>query len=170
MNARVRRIGALAIWVFAGWVLLTWTRTWGQLLVGVVLSLGIALACAPLGDVAEPWQILRPRRLVGLLLLGGEALIRIVRANVSLARRIWLPSRPLRSGMIILPTAMRSEGGLTAVGLITSVIVDNQVIDLDLHKHELQYHAVWIDSDTPEKNRENVNGPIEKRLKAAGVR
>jgi multicomponent Na+:H+ antiporter subunit E len=75
-----------------------------------------------------------------------SALTRIVRANISLAQRIWTPDLPLRSGMVVVRTEFESEGGLAAVGLITSVIVDNQLVDLDVANGELQYHGVWITS------------------------
>jgi multicomponent Na+:H+ antiporter subunit E len=92
-----------------------------------------------------------------------SALGRIVRANLSLARRVWLPSLPLRSGMVIVPTEFSSEGALAAVGLITSVIVDNQLVDLDVAQAELQYHGVWVSTD-PQENRKRMNGPVEARL------
>jgi multicomponent Na+:H+ antiporter subunit E len=88
-----------------------------------------------------------------------------VDANLSLSRRIWSPSRPLRPGMVVVPTELRSDGGLAAVGLISSLIVDNQIVDVDRDRHELQYHAVWIDSADPEVNRRKINGPLEERLR-----
>ncbi len=165
-----RRLAALICWVFGTWVLLTWTFSWSQLLFGVGFALAIALALAPLGEVAEPWAPLRPRRALGLSLLVVECLGRIVRANLSLAYRIWRPRRPLRSGMVVVPTEMRSEGGLCAVGILTSLIVDNQIVDLDVHRHELQYHAVWVTEGGADEHRSHVNGPIERRLQASGVR
>jgi multicomponent Na+:H+ antiporter subunit E len=159
----VRRVVALWIWTFGVWVLLTWTRTFSQLIFGVGLSLVVALGCAFFGPVAAPWAYLSPRRLVATIRLFVSALGRIVRANLSLARRIWTPSLPLRSGMVIVPTEFRSEGGLAAVGLITSVIVDNQLVDLDVAHRELQYHGVWVSSD-PKENRKRMNGPLEERL------
>jgi multicomponent Na+:H+ antiporter subunit E len=114
--------------------------------------------------VATPWSFLRPRRLAAVVVLAASAGWRVVRANCSLAARIWSPRLPLRTGMLIVPTTARSEGALTAVGLITSVIVDNQLVDLDGDRHELQYHAVWIESEEPNENRNRINGPIEGRI------
>jgi multicomponent Na+:H+ antiporter subunit E len=159
----VRRVAALWIWSFGVWVLLTWTRTLSQLIFGLGLSLAVALTCAFFGPVAAPWAYLSPRRLIATLGLFVNALGRIVRANLSLARRIWSPSLPLRSGMVIVPTEFTSEGGLAAVGLITSVIVDNQLVDLDVSQAELQYHGVWVSTD-PEENRRRMNGPVEALL------
>lgn len=159
-----RRVAALWMWGFGVWVLLTWTRTLSQLLFGAGISVVVAVSCAFFGPVVSPWASLSPRRLVSILRLLVSALGRIVRANISLARRIWTPSLPLRSGMVIVPTEFTSEGALAAVGLITSVIVDNQLVDLDVTHGELQYHGVWISSGDPQENRKHMNGPVEKRL------
>ncbi|MDP9075595.1 MAG: Na+/H+ antiporter subunit E [Actinomycetota bacterium] len=155
---------ALFAWAFLAWVLLTWTRTTEQLVVGAVVAAVVALCCAPLGDVAAPWALLRPRTLVATARLMGWAAVSIVRSNLSLSRRIWLPSRPVRPGMVIVATDMRSDGELTAVGLVTSLIVDNQIVDLDRRRHRLQYHAVALDSEDPEANRRKINGRIEAYL------
>jgi multicomponent Na+:H+ antiporter subunit E len=163
-----RRVIALFCWAYLVWVVLTWTRTLEQLLFGAVVALGVAVALAPLGEVAAPWQLLTPRRLVAaaaLLVLAGR---RIVAANLRLARLIWDPRRPLRSGMVIVPTQERSDGGLTAVGLITSVIVDNQLVDLDRKAAQLQYHAVEVPDGG--SARDKINGPVERLLAAFGER
>ena len=158
-----RRVSALWIWIFAMWILLTWTRTLSQLIFGLALSFLVALGCAFFGPVAAPWAYLSPRRLLATVRLFISALGRIVRANLSLARRIWTPSLPLRSGMVVVPTEFASEGGLTAVGLITSVIVDNQLVDLDVAHGELQYHGVWVSTE-PQENHKRMNGPVEALL------
>ncbi len=89
--------------------------------------------------------------------------MRIVRANVGLARRVWSPSLPLRSGMVVFPTEMKSDGAVTAVALVSSVIVDNQLVDLEPGR--VQYHAVWVDSTDPDEIYETINGPLERLVK-----
>lgn len=161
----LRRLLALASWALIVWVIETWTLTAEQMIIGVIVALAAAVALAPLGDVAAPWRLLNPRVCWRLLVLLLDASRRVLIANARLARRIWLPSRPLRPGMVIVPTEMRSEGGLTAVGLVTSVIVDNQIVDLDLSRHELQYHAVAVTTEDPGENSKQMNAPVERHLK-----
>jgi multicomponent Na+:H+ antiporter subunit E len=156
------RFAALAVWAYLLWVLLSWTRTAEQLLVGVAIAVLVAVTMAPLGPVASPWRLVVPRRAWAVVRLIGSALWRIVRANLSLARRIWSPSRPLRSGMIVVPTAERTDAGLAGLGLISSLIVDNQIVDLDRDRALLQYHAVSIPAGDP---AESVNRPIERLLR-----
>lgn len=164
---RVRRTAALAAWAYAVWLLLTWTATAEQLLTGALLALACGVAFAPLGPVVAPWSVLRPGRLAALITLAGACAMRIVRANLSLTRRIWAPSRPLRSGMVIVPSAARRDGELAAVGLLTSLVVENQFIDLDRSRHEMQYHVMAL-PDGPA--REAISGPLERRIrKVAGA-
>jgi multicomponent Na+:H+ antiporter subunit E len=159
----VRRVAALSCWAFGVWVLLTWTRTLEQLAFGVAVAIVVAVALAPLGDTVGPWQLLTPRRLAGAVALLWLVARGIVTRNVRLARLIWSPRRRPRSGIIIVPTAEHSAGGLTAIGLITSAIVDNQLVDLDRSADELQYHAVEVSSET---GRATINGPVEDKLAA----
>ena len=161
---RWRRVLALFCWAFGVWVLLTWTLTLEQLLFGAAIALTVAVALAPLGEVAGPWQLLTPRRLAAAAALLALAGRRIVVANLRLSALIWNPRRPLRSGMVVVATRERSAGGLTAVGLITSVIVDNQLVDVDRGAAQLQYHAVQVPDGGPEKARAQINGPVERLL------
>lgn len=158
------RAVALFVWALGVWVLATWTLTASQLWFGVGIAAAVGVGCVPLGSVAPPWRFLAPKRILWAGVLLGSVAWKIVRANCSLAWRVWSPSLPLRSGMVIVPTSAHSEGALTAVGLITSTIVDNQLVDVDRTGHKLQYHAVWIHSEDPEVNRRTINGPVEDLL------
>ena len=127
------------------------------------MSVLAAVALSPLGPAARPWLLGDPRRLGRLVALAAVCLVRIVRANVVLARRVWSPSLPLRSGMLVFPTKMKSEGAVTAVALVSSVIVDNQLVDLEPGR--FQYHAVWVGSTDPEEAYEAINGRLERLLR-----
>ena len=170
MRELTRRGAALFCWAYGVWVLLTWTRTAEQLLFGAGIAAAVAVALAPLGEVAGPWQLLTPRRLAGAALLLLLAARLTVVANLRLSRLIWDPRlrQRLRTGMIIVPTSQDSAGGLTAVGLITSAIVDNQLADLDRSRRQLQYHAVEVPRGGPEQARAQINGPVERILARYG--
>jgi multicomponent Na+:H+ antiporter subunit E len=152
-------MAALAQWAFASWLLLTWTVDGEQLISGAILAVCVAVAVAPLGTAVGPWRLLR--QLPGVLRLAAACLVRIVRANVSLAIRIWRPSRPLASGMVVVPTRTRTGAEQAATGLLTSLIVDNQIVDLG--KGEFQYHAVSVPEDDP---AEHINAPTERLVLA----
>jgi multicomponent Na+:H+ antiporter subunit E len=154
----------LGMWSLGVWIALTWMFTVEQLAAGIVVAMVVAGAMMRLGPVARPWLIADPRRLFAAARLGAYVAGRMFVANVRLARRIWTPSLPLRSGMIVVATEARTEGGLTAVGLLTSLIVDNQLVDVDRRRGVLQYHAISLPADAgdPQAARAAINGPIER--------
>jgi multicomponent Na+:H+ antiporter subunit E len=162
--ARAARWAALFCWAFLVWVLLTWTLTAEQLLFGAGVAAAVAVALFPLGAVPGPWRLLDPRLLVGLVVLLAVTGGRIVISNLRLARRIWAPSRPLSSGMVVATTDGRSPGWLTALGLMTSVVVDNQLVDLDADRGELQYHAVEIPPGGRDGATRAITGPAGRLL------
>jgi multicomponent Na+:H+ antiporter subunit E len=162
--ATVARFLALALWAYLVWVILTWTLTLEQLVFGAILALAVAAAMTAIGEVGPPWRVLDPRRLVGAVILLLASLVRIVRANVDLARRIWSPRRPLASGMVVVPTSARSDAMVGFTGLITSLIVDNQVVNVDRKKHLLQYHAITVPEGSGAQKAKEINLPTEQLL------
>jgi multicomponent Na+:H+ antiporter subunit E len=160
----VTRVIALGVWSFAVWIVLTWMFTGLQLAFGAGIALVVAASLAPLGPVPRPWLLADPRRLLACVHLGLAVLLQMIKANLRLARRIWSPRRPLASGMVIAATEAESDGALTAVGLLTSLVVDNQLVDLDRPRRLLQYHAVVVPPGGPDEVREAINGPIERLL------
>jgi multicomponent Na+:H+ antiporter subunit E len=122
------------------------------------------MVSAPLGHLSGPWRGLSVGRASAVVRLAGLVAARVVVANVRLARLVWSRRPEPPSGMVIVGTEERSDGGLTAIAVLTSVVVDSQLVDLDRKRHELQYHAVWA-SDDHEANHRRINAPIEAALK-----
>jgi multicomponent Na+:H+ antiporter subunit E len=152
------------MWNLGVWVLLTWTRSVEVLGVGVVVALAMAVALAPLGEVAPPWRLCQPRRAVGVVRLLADGTGRVMIANLKLSRMIWARQVAPNSGMVIVPTSERTDGGLAAVGLISSLIVDNQIVDIDRCRNELQYHSITIPAGDRDASYDEINGPVERLL------
>lgn len=163
-TGRLQNVVACSVWAYAVWILLTWTATAEQLIFGAAVAVTVGAALAPLGPVITPWRAFAPVRIFAWVRLlvgsGGQIFL----ANFKLARRIWGPRSRLRTGMIVVPTRARSDGEVAAVGLVSSLIVDNQLVDLDRSEARLQYHAVEVPPDDAEQRYEQVNGPTERRI------
>jgi multicomponent Na+:H+ antiporter subunit E len=151
------------MWCYLVWLLLTWTATVEQFVVGALISALVTVVGASLGNLAGPWRVLSPSRALAVARLIAVVAARVVVANVRLARLVWSRRPDPPSGMVIVSTDERSDGGLTAVAVFTSVVVDSQLVDLDRERHELQYHAVWASEDQ-EANHRRINAPIEAAL------
>lgn len=162
-NKRLPAAIALFGWGCLAWLLLTWTLQAEQLIVGALASVLLTVALLPMMDGVIPaWAVLDPRRLVAIVRLVVIASARIVTANARLTLRIWRPSRPLSSGMVVIPTRARTDAELAGVGLISSLIVDNQLVDLDRSENTLQYHA--IDVPPPGEDRAAIVTAGTERL------
>ncbi len=160
----IRRFLVLASWGFLTWVLLTWTLTVEQLAFGAGIAVAVAIGLMQADRGVAPWRVLEPARLGRVLRLLVKAIRRMVVANVVLAHRIWSPSLPIRPGMVIVPTRTTTTAGVTAVGVVTSLIVDNQLVDVDPDRHELQYHWMYVMTTDPDEARNAINGPIEDEV------
>jgi multicomponent Na+:H+ antiporter subunit E len=159
------RVLALFAWCFLAWLMLAWMLTAESLIVGVAVSLAVALATAPLGEVVGPWAFLRPTRLAALVRLGAALLGRIVVANVRLSSWVWRSGRPPASGMVEVPTQLSGSGAVAVTGLLSSLVVDNQIVDVDLARRRLLYHALDVPTGGADAAYDEVNGPIEARLR-----
>lgn len=157
-----RRAG-LFVWAFASWFVLTWSVEAEQLVSGAVLAATVALGLGGLGDVARPWAVLAPRRVAALARLAWVAAVGVVKANLSLAPLIWRPRPRPRSGMVVVPTDERTDGGVAWLGLLTSLAPENQLVDLDRRHSLLQYHTLRVEPDTAQR-REAATGPVERAI------
>ncbi|GAA1560480.1 hypothetical protein GCM10009804_16580 [Kribbella hippodromi] len=144
------------------WLLLTWSVTVESLLVGLVVSVLGALLLVPLGFPAGPWWFLAPRRLLALLRLAAGTATDVFRANLRLVYQIWTPRMPIRTGIVIVPTRFSDVDRVAATGLLSSLVVDNQVIDVDLKRRELLYHCIVVPAAG--HRYETINGPLEGRI------
>ena len=166
MGAEVIRRGARVLgvtaWCLAIWLLLLGTVSVETIVVGLVVALVISIGLSGL-DVLVPWRLLTPARLFPLCLLCADSAARIVKANLTLARIVWRPRLQLATGMVVVPTRMRGDVELAGIAIITSLIVDNQIVDVDRARHELLYHCIEV----PQGDRyAAINGPVERRLLA----
>lgn len=162
---RLETASSLFLWGYSAWLLLTWTVVPEQLVCGALATLAMTAILLPLMDgVVRPWALLHPRRAAAAARLIPICLVRIALANLRLAQRIWSPRRPLNPGMVVVPTRLDSEAGLAGVGLLSSLIVDNQLVDLDRREHLLQYHAVSVPPPGDDR-AEIVTGGTERLLR-----
>jgi hypothetical protein len=61
--------------------------------------------------------------------------------------------------MLVFPTSLRAPAAVGAVGIISSLVVDNQLVDLETG--HLQYHAIWAEPSDPARARRRVMGRLE---------
>src|SRR3546814_8776365 len=119
------------------WLLLNQSLTPGQIILGVVLGLGGALALTAL----EPpkLRLRRPGAILELLFL---VLRDIVRSNIAVAKIILGPRRKdLFSGFMIIPLDMRAPHGLATLAIIITATPGTLWVDFVSTRGTLMIHV-----------------------------
>jgi multicomponent K+:H+ antiporter subunit E len=126
------------------WLLLNKGLSPGQIVVGVILALGGALALTAL----EPPKA-RLRRPGAILELSWLVLVDIVRSNIAVAQ-IILGSRrsQVTSGFMTIPLDMRAPHGLAALAIIITATPGTLWVEFDSANGLLTIHVLdLIDED-----------------------
>ena len=128
-----------AVLVFIIWLLLTWSFTWEDVLVGAVLSVIVALL---VGDFlpTRPARLIAPLRWIVMLVYMPYFLYYCVRANLDVAYRVLHPAMPIRPGIVKVHTHLKSGLGITF--LATSITLTPGTLVVDVVGQDLYVH--WI--------------------------
>lgn len=153
---RATNLGAAFCWVLLVWLLLTWSTAPDQVLTGVVVALIASRPLAALGPVSRPWVLLRPASILAGARLVVRYLPSMALANARLARRVWSRTIPLRSGMVVVADPTTTAGARTALAVMTSTVVDYQLVAIDDDRRRLKYHGVWIVDGDPGANAARI--------------
>jgi multicomponent Na+:H+ antiporter subunit E len=153
---------SLFCWCLPLWLLLSGTVSTEVLVTGVAVAVFSTWVLVPLGGVRGPSALLRPKRVLPVAKLAGTLSWQVCRANLVMARRVWSREPPPRTGMVVVTTQARGLGPVAAVGLLTSLVVDNQVVDVDLASNQMLYHC--LDVPPAGKRYDDTIGPIEGRV------
>lgn len=134
----------LSLALLALWLLLNQSLTPGQIILGVVLGIGGALALTAL----EPPK-LRLRRPGAILELSFLVLVDIVRSNIAVAQIILGPRRKdVTSGFTRIPLDMRAPHGLAALAIIITATPGTLWVDFDSGQGLLTIHVLdLVDED-----------------------
>jgi multicomponent K+:H+ antiporter subunit E len=132
------------------WLLLNGTLTFGQMLLGLALSMLMVFGFR----VVRPVQPSLRRPLRALLLL-WRVFVDILRSNVAVARIVLglNGKRPIRSGFLEVPLDLRDPNGLAALATIVTSTPGTVWVDLSidgatltLHVLDLRDEQAWIDT------------------------
>lgn len=133
----------LLLFVFAllTWTLLSWPPDWQHGVVGVVVSLCIALFT---GDifVTRPHVFKDPARYFWFAYFIPVFLWELLKANLDVAYRVIHSDRPINPGIVKVKTILKSETGLTFLANAITLTPGTMTVDLDKDNGYLYIH--WI--------------------------
>ena len=154
---------------FAFWVLLTWSFTAQELIVGAVVSLGVALFSARFFIHEKAFWLCNPAKFFsGLFYWLCIFPVELVKANVDMAKRCFGGCKNINPGIVKIPVELRSDYGQAA--LANAITMTPGTITLDIAEDsdgKTWYYIHWIDVSTaePEAAGEAIKGRLERGLR-----
>jgi multicomponent K+:H+ antiporter subunit E len=156
MQRYLRRV-ALPLSLLAVWLLLEESLDAGQIVLGIVLSVALVRAAAPL----RPRHAF-PRRPLAMLSLLGVVLFDALKSNLAVIRLVWsAPSRRPAPGFVYIPLTLRDPNALAALACIITYTPGTVWVGLSdhvltLHVLDLHNEALWV---------QTIQQRYERRLK-----
>ena len=154
---------------FAFWVLLTWSFTAQELIVGALISLAVALFAARFFIHENAGWFFHPGRFFSAIFFWcGTFMVELVKANVDMAKRCFGGCKNINPGIVKIPVDLRSDYGQAA--LANAITMTPGTITLDIAEDsdgKTWYYIHWIDVSTaePEAAGEAIKGRLERGLR-----
>lgn len=127
----------LSLGLFGGWLLLTRSAGFGQILLGLVVAVAAPLLMAPLRP--RPGRL---RRIGTLVLLIGRVGRDVLRSATEVALAVARSRRrPPRGAFVTVSLALRDEHALAALAVITAVVPGTVWAELAPDRSALLLHV-----------------------------
>jgi len=150
------------IMLFLLWLLLTNTFSSNEVLVGAICSLLIA-AFTYLAFTEKGLSNLNPRRIFWFIVYIPFFFWEMAKANIDVAYRVISPRLPIKPGIVMVKTKMKSDIGKIAVA--NSITLTPGTLTLDIIDDKMFIHWIWVESDDIEKASELIPGKFERFLR-----
>ena len=153
---------------FAFWILLTWSFTAQELIIGAVVSLIVALFSARFFIHENPFWFFNPAHLFGAIgFWCGTFVVEMVKANVDMAKRCFGGCKNIQPGIVKIPVGLKSDYGQAALADAITLTPGTITLDIAEQGDQTWYYIHWIDVTTedPEEAGEAIKGRLERGLR-----
>jgi len=144
------------------WLIFVNTLNWQEVLTGIVLS---ALVAA-FGHTYFTQQGLRHfslKKLLYFIIYIPIFFWEILKANLDVAYRVLHPKMPIKPGIVLIKTALKSDTGKLA--LANSITLTPGTLTMDIIDDNLLIHWINVKSEDPEEATELIAGRFEPYLR-----
>lgn len=154
---------------YAFWVLLTWSFTVQELVIGAGVSVAVALFASHFFVHKDPgWLLKKGRILNGLKYWLITFPSELIKANWSMSRICYGGCTDIKPGIVKVPTDLKSDYGLAALAnsiTLTPGTITMEVAEDDDGREYLYVHWIDVKETEPEAAGEAIKGKLEKGLK-----
>ena len=141
------------------WLLLT-KFTYSELLVGVIVSIFVALTLRKYHGIKYDWKLLW-RFIYFVFIYLPVFVVEMVKANFDVAARVLNPKLPLNPGFVEVDTDLK--GDASKLFLANSITLTPGTLSIDAKGEKLFIH--WIDVKTMENKEKYISQKFEGLLK-----
>ncbi len=149
------------------WLLLTWSFSAQELVMGAVVCLCVAWFASRMFIHEDPTWLFRPQKLLALLAYIPLFLRELWKANVDMAKRCFGGCRSINPGIIKVP--VEAKGLYAQAMLANSITLTPGTITMDIVSENGKdyYYIHWIDVTTTDRVKagEIIKGSLEKGVR-----
>lgn len=144
------------------WILLTFSLSVSNIIVGIVASMVTALVFGKyfLKHVKPFLQIQRYFWLIVYLFIFTWECIK---ANFDVAYRVLHPAMPIKPGIVKVKLGLKTNIAKTI--LANSITMTPGTISVDIIGDEIYVHWIYVSSENPEEYSQKIAGRFEKYIK-----
>ncbi len=144
------------------WLLLTFSLTTPNIIVGIVAALATSILFGRF-FVTSVSKLLHPHRyfwfIVYLIIFIWECL----KANIEVAYRVLHPAMPIKPGIVKIKIDLKTDIAKTT--LANSITMTPGTITVDIIDDYIYVHWIYISTDNPDEYSQKVSGKFEKYIK-----
>ncbi|MGM0531053.1 MAG: Na+/H+ antiporter subunit E [Bacteroidota bacterium] len=149
---------ALFIITLIFWLLITFSLTLANIIVGVIAAL-ITSYLFGRYFVTDVKKFLQPKRYAWLILYIFIFLWECIKANFDVAYRVLHPAMPIRPGIVKVQLKIKTDIAKTM--LANSITMTPGTIAVDVKDDIMYVHWIYVSSEDPEVYTRKVSGRFE---------
>ena len=163
----MKLIRFVAAWVFmfAVWILLTFTLDIQLIASGVVVSVIGAYLFSTVFIRGSGKDLLNPKRWVYLVLYIPIFVKECLLSSLDVAWRVVHPKMPLRPGIVRVPTHLRKDWEITLLSNSITLTPGTLLVDFDQKRNELYVHWIHVTKREVEAVKKEIFGAYEPHLR-----
>ncbi|MDI6840154.1 MAG: Na+/H+ antiporter subunit E [bacterium] len=155
----MRRLSFVIV-AFVIWVLVTWSLSWQELTIGLVVVLFTSLL---FGESFPGFKIFSPKRIGWLIYYIPVWIFACILANLDVAYRAIHPKMPIKPGIVKIRTSLKSDIGKTV--LANSITMTPGTMTVDINGEYLYIHWIWVGDEKIEEATRIIAERFERILK-----
>jgi multicomponent Na+:H+ antiporter subunit E len=159
---KVRSFVYLFVILFVTWLVLTSSFHWQELLVGLAVSLILALFLSKnyLQLGMPPLSLRRIWFMISYLVVLA---VEVIKANLDVAWRVVHPKLPIKPGIVLIRTELKQD--IAKMILANSITLTPGTFTLDIIGNELLIHWIDVKAEDTEEATKLIGERFERYLK-----